>query len=103
MNTSLNSGNEQTARLSCRVDTRIKQRAEAAAALLGQSMTDFTEAALKEKAEAVLEQIHKIQVSERDFERFFTAINNDIPPTTELVAAMREYERQRALEPEGNW
>src|SRR5438105_116403 len=103
MNAALTTGAEQTARLSCRVDPRIKQRAEEAAALLGQSMTDFTEAALKEKAEAVLEQVHRIQLSERDFERFATAINAPTPPTAELVAAMREYERQRDQEAEGNW
>ena len=103
MNTAANPGTEQTARLSCRVNPRIKQRAEEAAALLGQSMTDFTEAALKEKAEAILEQVHKIQLSERVFERFATAINTPTPPTNELVAAMQEYERQRAEEPEGNW
>lgn len=103
MNTALTAETEPTARLSCRVNPRIKQRAEEAAALLGQSMTDFTEAALKEKAEAVLEQFHKIQLSERDFERFATAISAPKPPTAELVAAMQEYERQRSQEPEGNW
>ena len=103
MNTAITSGNEQTARLSCRVNPRIKQRAEEAAALLGQSMTDFTEAALKEKAEAVLEQVHKIQLSERDFERFVAAVTDPKPPTKELVAAMEEYERRRAQEPDGNW
>lgn len=97
------SGAEPTARLSCRVDPRIKQRAEEAAALLGQSITDFTAAALQEKAEAVLERAQKIELSERDFERFARAINAPSPPTPELVAAMREYERQRAREPEGNW
>ena len=66
-------------------------------------MTDFTEAALEEKAEAVLEQFHKILLSERDFERFVTAITTPKPPTAELVAAMQEYDRQRAQEPDGNW
>lgn len=103
MNTSLAGGNEQSARLSCRVNPRIKQRAEEAAAFLGQSMTDFTEAALNEKAESVLELAHRIQLSERDFERFVTAIEVPKPPTVELVAAMQEYVSRRALEPEGNW
>jgi len=103
MNTALSAGNEQTARLSCRVNPRIKQRAEEAAVLLGQSMTDFTEAALNEKAEAVLEQVHRIQLSERDFQRFVAAVNDPQPPTKELVAAMQEYERLRAEEPQGNW
>lgn len=94
---------EPPARLSCRVNSRIKQRAEEAAALLGQSITDFTEAALAEKAEAVFERMNKIQLSERDFDHFVATITVSKPPTSELKAAMQEYERQRALEPEGNW
>lgn len=103
MNTALTAGSEPMARLSCRVNPRIKQRAEEAAALLGQSMTDFTEAALQEKAEAVLAQAHTIQLSARDFERFADAINAPRAPTPELVAALQEYEQQRTQEPEGNW
>ncbi len=103
MNTALTIGTEQKARLSCRVNLRIKQRAEEAAALLGQSMTDFTEAALKEKAETVMEQALRIQLSERDFERFMEAINAPKPPTPELVAAMEEYESRRTQDPKGNW
>ena len=103
METGITAEIEQTARLSCRVNPRIKQRAEEAAALLGQSMTDFTEAALRERAESVLEQFHKIQLSERDFESFVAAINAPKLPTQELVAAMQEYERGRTQEPEGNW
>ncbi|HLV78661.1 MAG TPA: DUF1778 domain-containing protein [Chthonomonadaceae bacterium] len=94
---------EKPARLSCRVNPHIKQRAEEAAALLGQSITDFTEAALTEKADAVFERFESIKLTERDFERFVSSITNPLPPTPELIAAMREYERQRAEEPDGNW
>ena len=38
---------EQTVRLSCRVSPRIKRQVEEAATYLGQSITDFTEVALK--------------------------------------------------------
>jgi uncharacterized protein (DUF1778 family) len=103
MKTSRPAETEQPARLSCRVNPRIKQRAQEAAALLGQSITDFTKAALKEKSEAVLEQAYQIKLSERSFERFVSAINAPKPPTAEPVAAMKKYERQRALEPRGNW
>jgi uncharacterized protein (DUF1778 family) len=103
MKSSLAEQTESPARLSCRVNPHIKQRAEEAAALMGLSITDFTEAALAEKAEAVFERLHKIQLSERDFDHFVAAISTPKPPTSELVAAMQEYERQRALEPEGNW
>lgn len=94
---------EAPARLSCRVNRRIKQQAEEAAALLGQSITDFTEAALAEKAEAVFERFERIRLSEQDFARFVAAITTPKPPTAELAAAMQEYERQRAEEPDGDW
>ena len=45
----------QRDRLSCRIDPKIKQRAEDAALLLGQDLTAFTESALNEKAQAVIE------------------------------------------------
>ena len=92
-----------TARLSCRVDSRVKQRAEEAAALLGQSITTFTEVALTEKAESVLERYQLLQLTEREFERFVNLIATASPPTNELVTAMKSYEFQRSLEPTGNW
>ncbi len=103
MNTTISGETEQSARLSCRVNPRIKHRAEEAAKLLGQSMTDFTEAALKEKSELVLEQASRIRLSESDFERFTTAINAPKTPTAELVDAMKEYDRQSSEEPKGDW
>ena len=90
-------------RLNCRISPDIKRRAEEAAQLLGQSITAFTEAALSEKAQSVLEQHEKIILSERDFERFVTAINDPEPPTPALVHAMQDYEKMRAANPDGNW
>ena len=84
------------ARLSCRVQTRIKQSAEQAASLLGQSITDFTEAALAEKAQSVLEMHTRITLTERDFTRFVELVENPPPPTAALRAAMADYQRQMA-------
>ena len=82
------------ARLNCRVSARIKHQAEEAAALLGQSITDFTESALADKAQAVLERHERIILSERDFTRFVPAIEDPAEPTEELKALMAEH-RQR--------
>jgi uncharacterized protein (DUF1778 family) len=90
------------ARLSCRVSARIKHRAEEAASLLGQSITDFTEAALAEKAQTVLDMHARITLSERDFARFVELIDNPKPPTPELVGAMAEYQRLKAANPQSN-
>ena len=92
-----------TDRINCRVSPAIKQRAEEAAHLLGQSITSFTEAALAEKAQQVLDWHERIVLSERDFERFVQIITNAPPPTPALVNAMREYEAQRDAQPDGNW
>ncbi len=89
-------------RLSCRVSARIKKRAEDAASLLGQSITTFTEAALEEKAQAVLERHERITLSERDFAQFTAALENPKPPTPELRKAMAEYQSLQAAYPDAN-
>ena len=90
------------ARLSCRVKAGIKQRAEEAALILGQSMTDFTESALAEKAQTVLDQHERITLSERDFARFVEMIENPPPPTNELRSAMADYQHRKIASPDAN-
>jgi len=94
--------NDTYARLSCRVSAKIKSRAEEAAAILGQSITDFTEAALAEKAQTVLDQNERIILSERDFARFVESIENPKPPSEKLRQAMAEYQKLKAEHPECN-
>jgi uncharacterized protein (DUF1778 family) len=98
--TTRTSENIDYARLSCRVNVRIKQQAEEAASLLGQSITDFTESALAEKSQAVLERHEKIVLSERDFARFVSLIEHPQLPTLELREAMTEYQRLQVAHPE---
>ena len=89
-------------RLNCRIDGRIKERAEAAAILLGQDLTAFTETALDEKAQEVLEREERIVLSERDFARFIESINNPQPPTQALTDARRTYRQLQAEFPDNN-
>ena len=93
----------QRDRLSCRIDPKIKQRAEEAATLLGQDLTAFTETALNEKAQAVIEREEKILLSARDFAHFKEAIENPQPPNNRLKAAAEEYKAVRRQQPELNW
>lgn len=95
-------GSKDYARLSCRVKSQIKQQAEQAASVLGQSITDFTEAALAEKSQAVLERQQRITLSGRDFDRFLELIRNPKPPTPELQNSMAEYQRLKDAHPEAN-
>lgn len=83
----------QYARLNFRLDARIKQRAKEAASILGQSITDFTEMALAEKAQAVLAGHDRIILSERDFARFMEVLETPPAPTQKLREAAEEYKR----------
>ena len=89
-------------RLNCRIDARIKSRAEEAALVLGQDLTAFTEIALNEKALEVLEREERILLSERDFQRFIDTLNQPKPPTPQLIAARRAYQRLQVDHPENN-
>jgi len=93
---------ESYARLSCRVSLRIKTQVEEAASVLGQSITDFTEAALAEKAQAVLDKHQQITLSERDFARFVEILDNPKPPAPKLRKAMADYRRLQAENPDAN-
>ena len=77
-----------------------KQQAEQAASLLGQSITDFTEAALAEKAQVVLQQQERIVLSERDFARFVELIETPPAPTPQMREAMKEYRRSQTAHPD---
>ena len=97
-----NTSVENYARLSCRVSVRIKNQVEEAALLLGQSITDFTESALAEKAQAVLDRHQHITMSERDFTRFVDAIDQAKPPTDDLRKAMSDYRSLQSENPDSN-
>lgn len=90
-------------RLNFRIDARIKQRAEDAALLLGQDLSTFAEAALNEKAQAVIEREERIVLSERDFALFVDAIENPQPVGARLKAAAQNYKTVRREQPELNW
>jgi uncharacterized protein (DUF1778 family) len=87
-------------RINCRISPAIKQRAEAAAQALGQSITAFTETALAEKAQAVLAEQERIVLSEREFARFVEILEDTSPPTPALVQAMRGYQKTKAAHPD---
>ncbi|MDQ2733289.1 MAG: DUF1778 domain-containing protein [Armatimonadota bacterium] len=103
INNNLTVDSGKTARLNCRVRASIKERAEEAAGILGQSITDFTEQALVEKSEAVFHHAERLQLSERAFEQFLQAINEPGEPTSALQQAAEAYKQLREHEPAGNW
>ncbi len=90
-------------RLNCRIRVEVKRRAEEAASLAGQSITAFTEAALEEHAQAIFERHERLQVSPRDFSRVADLLASPPAPKQNLVAALRDYEKQKGREKTGNW
>lgn len=88
---------EPTARIHCRVSPGLKEKVETAARLRGQTLTAFTEAALEEKAQEVLQHEERIRLSQTAFEAFLQAI--EAPPespSTKLLAALEDYKRKRS-------
>lgn len=88
----------KSARLSCRIRPQVKEQAEAAAQLLGQSITDFAEAALEEKARSVFAENERIVMSERAFEAFIAAVSGEPEkPSEKLLAAIAHYKQHSAV------
>jgi uncharacterized protein (DUF1778 family) len=88
------SGEGKSVRLSCRIRPKVKEQAEAAARLLGQSITDFAEAALEEKARCVLIENDRMVFSARAFEAFVAAVSGEPEkPSEKLLAAVDFYKR----------
>jgi uncharacterized protein (DUF1778 family) len=86
------------ARLSCRIRLKVKEQAEAAARLLGQSITDFAETALEEKAQHVLTENERIVLSSRAFETFVAAISGEPEkPSEKLLAAVDFYKKHSSI------
>lgn len=91
---------KNTDRINCRIDPAIKRQAEEAAQVLGQTITAFTEMALAEKAQSILAEQERLELSERDFTRFVEILNDPTPPTSALVQAMRSYQATKTAHPD---
>ncbi|BCM90417.1 hypothetical protein IAD21_02269 [Abditibacteriota bacterium] len=100
MNTTSPTTTEKSARLSCRIRPVVKEQAEAAARLLGQSMTDFAEMALEEKAKTVLAENERIVLSEHAFGEFLAAISGaPESPSQQLLEAVAVYKQHETVVP----
>lgn len=89
---------DKSARLSCRIRPVVKEQAEAAARLLGQSITDFAETALEEKAKAVLFENERIVFSEQAFRQFVATLSAaPETPSEKLQNAVAAYKRHEPV------
>lgn len=88
----------KTARLELKTTDLAKETIRKAASLSGLDMTSFIMSSAFERAEAVLENFRRIEVSEQTFSRLQKILNEDktAKPTKALLNLMRgTYERHR--------
>jgi uncharacterized protein (DUF1778 family) len=84
------------ARLNFRLPTGLKETIEAAAARLGQSVSDFAVSTLVQTARDVIEQENFTRLSTRDRDVFVALLDNrGIQPNEALKAAARRYKKHR--------
>ncbi len=88
MNTSPTKANP---RLAFRMKPELKERIEAAAALLGLNLTDFVLSTLSERAFEVVERHRNITLSDRDRDRFLEALNRHGRPIPALVETIQRH------------
>jgi len=83
------------ARLNVRLPSDLKQTIEQAAAVLGQSITDFTISTVVREARHVIQDAQVTRLSNRDRDAFLAALESTDPkPNNALKAAARRYKRR---------
>jgi uncharacterized protein (DUF1778 family) len=76
------------ARFDLKLDADDKDLLSRAASLMGTTMAGFVRSAAKEKAQTLLEQETRVQMSKKDFAAFHTAIQGAFAPNAALQKAL---------------
>ena len=85
------------ARLNVRLPSDLKQTIEEAAAVLGQSITDFTISTVVREARSVIQDAQVTRLSNRDRDAFLAELESaDAKPNNALKAAARRYKKRAA-------
>lgn len=84
------------ARLDFRLNRQVKEVIEQAAAVSGQSVSDFAVSALYRTAKEVLEREQTIRLSNRDRDVFLALLDSDAKPNEALKRAAKKYRSRRA-------
>jgi uncharacterized protein (DUF1778 family) len=80
------------ARINVRLPHELKQTIEAAAAALGQSVSEFAISTVVREARQILQEAQVTRLSNRDRERFLSALDAaDARPNAALKAAAKRY------------
>lgn len=85
----------RTARLNFRLPSELKQAIEEAAALAGQTVSDFAISALTQSARTLIQEQDNTILSKRDRDVFIKLLDrSDAKPNKALSAAARRYKNQ---------
>jgi uncharacterized protein (DUF1778 family) len=84
------------ARLDFRLNRQMKEVIEQAAAVSGQSVSDFAVSALYRTAKEVLEREQTTRLSNRDRDVFLAMLDSDAKPNETLKRAVKRYKSRRA-------
>jgi len=84
------------ARLDFRLNRQVKEVIEQAAAVSGQSVSDFAVSALYRTAKEVLEREQATRLSNRDRDVFLAMLDSDAKPNEALKRAAKRYKSRRA-------
>lgn len=83
------------ARLDFRLNRQVKEVIEQAAAVSGQSVSDFAVSALYRTAKEVLEREQTTSLSNRDRDVFLAMLDSDAKPNEALKRAAKRYKNRR--------
>ena len=89
----LNSAIAKEDRLSIRMSRDIKNRLGRAAAIRGQTLSDFVVTNLLPVAEDVIQKHQTVLVSERDYNSMIDALNYPPMPNDALLNAAKDYKK----------
>ena len=87
---------KSNARLDFRLNRQVKEVIEQAAAVSGQSVSDFAVSALYRTAKEVLEREQTTRLSNRDRDVFLALLDSDAKPNEALKRAAKRYKSRRA-------
>lgn len=94
---------QQSTQFNIRMAIENKTKVERAARAANQSLTEFAEAAVVQRAEEVLARQERILLSDRDFERFAQLMTADTEPTETALQEATAFKQGHNEEPRYRW
>jgi uncharacterized protein (DUF1778 family) len=92
--TAMTGAAKNDARLNFRLASDLKRTIEEAAALTGQTVSEFAVSTLVRNARKVIDERRRMELSRRDRELFVKLLDQEAKPNKALVAAARKYKKQ---------